>query len=134
MKFDFDPCDVPSSSFIRAGQAWKLCRDNVELPKSFGFRQFNGLPFIKGSLIRDLFALSKYEMHTWDTGWGILPHFISPIAGEDELSLLDELAEVSNSSDSSMALKLVSSCEEIKLPSDWEYSQFPTLSELYAAL
>jgi len=134
LKFDFDPCDVPASNFIVAGKAWKLCRENVESADSFGFRDFKGLPFIKGSLIRDLYALSKFEMHTWDTGWGILPKFISPISGEYELSLLDELAEVSCNSDSSKALKLVESCKEIKLPSNWNCSKFPTLSELYASL
>ncbi|MBW3697724.1 transglutaminase domain-containing protein [Vibrio sp. T187] len=134
LKFDFDPCDVPSSHFIVAGQAWKKCRNNLELAEDFGFRDFNGLPFIKGSLIRDLFALSKFEMHTWDTGWGILPNFISPISGESELVLLDELAEVSCSSDSSKARKLVESRSEIMLPDDWNCSKFPTLRELYAAL
>lgn len=134
LKFDFDPCDVPSSKFLVAGQAWKLCRDNLESADDFGFRNFKGLPFIKGSLIRDLFALSKYEMHTWDTGWGILPNFISPILGEHELALLDEFADVSCSSDSVKARKLVESCEDIKLPNDWSCSKFPTLSELYASL
>lgn len=134
LKFDFDPCDVPSSHFITAGRAWKLCRDNLESADNFGFRDFKGLAFIKGSLIRDLFALSKFEMHTWDTGWGILPKFISPILGEHELALLDELADISYSSDSSKASKLVESCKEIKLPKDWHCSNFPTISELYASL
>ncbi|KWU01413.1 hypothetical protein APQ14_06820 [Vibrio toranzoniae] len=134
LKFEFDPCDVPSSKFIVAGQAWKLCRENLESADNFGFRDFKGLPFIKGSLVRDLYALSKFEMHTWDTGWGILPKFISPISGEYELTLLDELADVSCSSDSSKALKLVESCKEIELPSGWDCSKFPTLSELYASL
>ena len=134
LNFEFDPCDVPSSSFILAGRAWKLCRQNAESDENFGFRDFKGLAFIKGSLIRDLYALSKFEMHTWDTGWGILPKFITPISGEWELTLLDELAEVSCSSDSVKALKLVKSCNEIRLPSGWDCSQFPTLSELYASL
>ncbi|SON49218.1 transglutaminase-like domain-containing protein [Vibrio tapetis] len=134
LKFDFDPCDVPPSNFIVAGQAWKLCRENVESADNFGFRDFKGLAFIKGSLIRDLYALSKFEMHTWDTGWGILPKFISPISGEDELTLLDELADVSCFSDHSKALKLVESCKEIKLPNGWDCSKFPTLKELYASL
>ncbi|MDN3617404.1 transglutaminase-like domain-containing protein [Vibrio gallaecicus] len=134
LKFEFDPCDVPSSNFIVAGQAWKLCRENLESADNFGFRDFKGLPFIKGSLIRDLYALSKFEMHTWDTGWGILPKFISPISGEYELTLLDELSDVSCSSESSKALKVVESCKEIKLPSGWDCSKFPTLSELYASL
>ncbi|MCG9544050.1 transglutaminase-like domain-containing protein [Vibrio sp. Isolate33] len=134
LQFEFDPCDVPSSNFIVAGQAWRLCRQNLESADSFGFRDFKGLEFIKGSLIRDLYALSKFEMHTWDTGWGILPKFISPISGEYELTLLDELAEVSFSADGTKALKLVKSCNEIKLPSGWDCSKFPTLSELYASL
>ncbi|KZX67766.1 hypothetical protein A3712_15790 [Vibrio sp. HI00D65] len=134
LNFEFDPCDVPSSSFILAGRAWKLCRQNAESDENFGFGDFKGLAFIKGSLIRDLYALSKFEMHTWDTGWGILPKFITPISGEWELTLLDELAEVSCSSDSVKALELVKSCNEIRLPSGWDCSQFPTLSELYASL
>ncbi|EDK29697.1 hypothetical protein VSWAT3_07081 [Vibrionales bacterium SWAT-3] len=134
LQFEFDPCDVPSSNFIVAGKAWKLCRENVESADNFGFRDFKGLAFIKGSLIRDLYALSKFEMHTWDAGWGILPKFISPISGESELALLDELAEVSCSSDNAKAVELVKSCSEIKLPSDWDCSKFPTLTELYASL
>jgi hypothetical protein len=134
LKFEFDPCDVPDSNFIVAGQAWKLCRENLESPDHFGFRDFKGLAFIKGSLIRDLYALSKFEMHTWDTGWGILPKFISPISGKHELTLLDNLAEVSCSANSAKALELVDSCKEIKLPSDWDCSKFPTLSELYSSL
>ncbi|KLN63786.1 hypothetical protein ZX61_19770 [Vibrio sp. VPAP30] len=134
LQFDFDPCDVPTTNFIVAGKAWKLCREKLESGDNFGFRDFKGLAFIKGSLIRDLYALSKFEMHTWDTGWGILPHFISPISGEHELALLDELADASCYSDSTKALMLVESCKEIKLPIDWDCSKFPTLTELYASL
>jgi len=134
LQFDFDPCEVPTANFIVAGKAWKLCREKLESADNFGFRDFKGLAFIKGSLIRDLYALSKFEMHTWDTGWGILPHFISPISGEHELTLLDELADASCNSDSTKALKLVESCKEIKLPTDWDCSRFPTLTELYASL
>ena len=134
LKFEFDPCDVPSSQFLVAGQAWKLARENSVPADKFGFADFKGLAFIKASLIRDLFALSKYEMHTWDIGWGILPHFMAPVSNDDELHLLDELAKVSCSGDAKQAHKLVDSCEAIRLPGDWNTTKFPTLSELYASL
>ena len=134
LKFEFDPCDVPSSQFLVAGQAWKFARENSVPAEKFGFADFKGLAFIKASLIRDLFALSKYEMHTWDIGWGILPHFMAPVSNDDELHLLDELAKVSCSGDAKQAHKLVDSCEAIRLPGDWNTAKFPTLSELYASL
>jgi len=134
LKFEFNPCDVPSSQFLVAGQAWKLARENSVPAEKFGFADFKGLAFIKASLVRDLFALSKYEMHTWDIGWGILPHFMAQVSNDNELHLLDELAQVSRYGDANQARKLVESCEAIRLPIYWNTSRFPTLSELYASL
>lgn len=132
LNFDFDPCDVPASEFLYAGKAWQLCRDNLTSPEQFGFSHFNGLPFIKGSIIRDLFALSKIELHAWDTGWGILPKYITPIDSDSELQLLDDLALISNRSAFKKAINATVSCNEINFPSDWALSNCPTIKELYA--
>ncbi len=132
--YQFDPCDVPSSKFLLAGKAWQLCRSHELDADKFGFSQFTGLEFIKGSMIRDLFALSKFEMHTWDTGWGVLEKYLSPIVGDSELTLLDDLATVSANSATEEAIKLVNSCDAIKLPNGWTHSMFPTLTELLESL
>ncbi|CAG20350.1 transglutaminase-like domain-containing protein [Photobacterium profundum] len=134
LNFDFDPCDVPSSEFLYAGKAWALCRGDFTSPDKFGFNSFNGLPFIKGSIIRDLYALSKVELLAWDIGWGILPEYITPIDGDGEVLLLDELALISNISDFEKAINVIISCNEIKFPVDWHLSNCPTIEELYSAL
>lgn len=131
LKYEFDPSNVPSSEFILAGKAWQLCRSQELDSNKFGFAQFTGLEFIKGSIIRDLFALSKYEMHTWDTGWGIVEKYLTPIVDQNEVTLLDELALISANSHYEEAIERVCICESIRLPDGWNYSMFPTLSELY---
>ena len=132
LKIDFDPCEVPSDKFLFAGKAWELCRTGKEESEKFGIKGMNGLPFIKGNIIRDLFALAKIEMLAWDTGWGILKEYISPIASNEETELLDKLASFSKLSDVHKAIRYIKDCESIKLPKDWIWSKAPTVKELYA--
>lgn len=130
LNFKFDPCDVPSTEFLYAGTAWQLCRSGKEDAATFGIFEINGLPFIKGNLVRDLHALNKVELMAWDTGWGILKNYSQSIEREDELALLDELAVVSHHSDALAANKVTQSLAEIKFPAGWSFSQAPTISEL----
>ncbi|MGI9280683.1 MAG: transglutaminase domain-containing protein [Endozoicomonas sp.] len=132
LNIDFDPYDVPDSKFLYAGTGWLLCRAGKEEPTKFGIHGFNDLPFIKGNLIRDLFALSRIEMLAWDTGWGILNEYLAPITGEGEFELLDQLACYSKDSDVDNAEKVVKSNQYIALPDNWKWNQSPTLSELFS--
>lgn len=130
LNFKFNKYDVPPSEFIFAGKAWQLCRSQQENPEKFGIFNLGGLPFIKGNVIRDLYALRKVELMAWDTGWGILKNYTQSIQNEEELELLDELAALSCKSDAIGAEKAINSIEEIKLPVGWDFSQAPTISEL----
>ncbi len=132
LKIDFDPCDFPQDKFILAGKAWEICRSDKENPELFGINGFSGLAFIKGNVIRDLFALTKIELLAWDTGWGILQEYITPIADENELSLMDELAVHSSLSDVPAANEAIESCKQITLPDDWGWFKSPSIKDLYS--
>ncbi len=130
LNFKFDKYDVPPSEFIFAGKAWQLCRSQQESLEKFGIFNLGGLSFIKGNLIRDLYALIKVELLAWDTGWGILKDATQSIESEEELELLDELATLSCQSDAVGAEKAISSRDEITFPLGWDFSQAPTISDL----
>ncbi|RKF18127.1 transglutaminase domain-containing protein [Alginatibacterium sediminis] len=132
LNIDFNPCDVPESRFLYAGDAWQLCRNEKASPAKFGILSLNGLPFIKGNLIRDLFSLNKIELLAWDTGWGILPHYMSPILNTDEMDLLDQLAMVSKESDVLKAKQALASQSGIGFPVDWSLTMAPSITDLYA--
>ncbi|WP_461534744.1 transglutaminase domain-containing protein [Spongorhabdus nitratireducens] len=132
LNIDFDPCDVPPNRFIVAGQAWELCQTGQENPDHFGINGFSGKPFIKGNIIRDLFALTKIEILAWDTGWGVLQDYITPIANDNEMAMLDELATISRRNDTSAAIEVLTNNPAIRLPDDWLWEQAPTLRELYS--
>lgn len=132
LNIDFNPLDVPSSRFIYAGEAWGLCRSGDVSPEKFGILNLTGLPFIKGNLIRDLFSLNKIELLGWDTGWGILQEYMSPIQNNTEMELLDKLATVSKMSDSPKAKHAVETQQEIKFPANWCLSEAPSITDLYA--
>lgn len=132
LNIDFNPLDVPTSRFIYAGEAWEMCRSGNASPENFGILNITGFPFIKGNLIRDLFSLNKVELLGWDTGWGILQEYMSPIQNNDEMELLDQLAIVSKESNFSKAKQAVESQQEIRFPGDWCWSKAPTITDLYA--
>ncbi|QUX96254.1 hypothetical protein C0J08_12995 [Marinomonas sp. CT5] len=130
LQYEFDECDVPSSEFIYAGKAWQLCRNSEAVPESFGIFELSGLPFIKGNIVRDLFALCKVELMAWDTGWGILKNPHQTIVDDVEYQLLDQLAVLSSESDYMNAMIAIQSMEELNFPEGWEITQAPTISEL----
>jgi hypothetical protein len=67
----FSPRELKPGDFIPAGQAWKLCRDGLADPHSFGIScpirpewgidSLYGLWFVRGQLLRDFAALNKVE-------------------------------------------------------------------------
>lgn len=130
LKYKFDECDVPTSEFIYAGIAWQLCRNSEVEPDKFGIFDLNGFSFIKGSIVRDIYALRKLELMAWDTGWGMLKDPYQSIKDESEYQLLDELSVHSCNSDFLGAKHAIDSLEALKFPKGWDVSQAPTISEL----
>ncbi|WP_413701993.1 transglutaminase-like domain-containing protein [Psychromonas sp. KJ10-10] len=128
LKFSFDKYDVPASEFMYAGEAWRMCRDQEADAESFGIFNLSGYSFIKGNLVRDLFALSKIELMAWDTGWGILTN--TGLPNKVECELLDHLAILSSCSDCFGARNAIESLDELKFPFGWHVSDAPTISEL----
>lgn len=113
----FNPRDLKADEFITAGQAWKLCREGSVTPENFGIScpirpewridSLFGLWFVRGQLLRDFASLNKVET---------VPYLVRICKGldwkpwhlvyakdneltEDELLLLDEIAELSIDAD-----------------------------------
>jgi hypothetical protein len=87
----FDPLDMPPGRFVTGGEAWRLARAGKADPDLFGIFEWKGWNFIKGTLLRDLLALNRFEVLPWDF-WGMVkrPHATLTQA---ELDLLDETAQ-----------------------------------------
>ena len=134
LQFNFNALDVPKSAFLYAGEAWCLCRTGKLSADRFGIFDLSGLAFIKGNLIRDLFALATIELMAWDTGWGLLKDYITPIDSAEEFELLDDLAVFSQTSNIEKAITAVKTQPGIQLPSNWSFSDFPTIEVLYSKL
>ncbi len=90
----FDPLDVPRDQFLRAGDAWRLCRSGKADPGAFGILDMYGLWFIAGNVIRDVAALNDHEMLPWDV-WGAM----APTDAGLDLPFIDRLAELSRTPD-----------------------------------
>jgi hypothetical protein len=89
----FEALDVPRDHFIVGGAAWGLCRGGQANPSQFGIFDMNGIDFVKGNLIRDVAALNKVELLSWDC-WGLILAESAALP-PDDLSLLDRLADLS---------------------------------------
>src|SRR5262249_23063596 len=72
VKIEVDPLDVPRDRFLVAGDAWSLCRAEVDDPDAFGIMDMKGWWFIAGNVVRDIAALNRMEMLPWDV-WGDMP-------------------------------------------------------------
>ena len=90
MSIPFNPLDVPRDQFIVAGKAWRMCREGLADPDSFGIHDMHGLWFIRGNAVRDLAALNKMTLLPWD-GWGVIDTREEDLT-DDDLNLLDKLA------------------------------------------
>ena len=97
----FDPCDVPRDQFLVGGKAWRMCRAGEADPDAFGIFDMHGMCFIRGNLLRDLFALNKVEILPWD-GWGLMAMPDEALSAED-VALLDRVAESTAVDDPSFA-------------------------------
>jgi hypothetical protein len=92
MEIHLDATDVPRDEFWVAGQAWLACRRGKVDPLVFGILDMWGLWFVRGNLVRDLAALNKRELLPWDN-WGLMEQDDDAL-GEEELALLDRVAEL----------------------------------------
>lgn len=92
-----DPLDVPRDRFIVGGLAWRMCRAGEADPDTFlvdpelEIEQTRGWSYLRHNLVHDLAALNKAEMVLWDY-WGIMEK--EEPSSEEELGLLDRVAEV----------------------------------------
>lgn len=127
----FNPYDLPSDSFIPAGRAWKHCIDGLVRPDHFGSLHFHGLVYIRGNIIRDLFALSSVELLPWDGGWGMMEQFQNPLKDDREIQLITQLATYSESGDEANARVVTQHNPDVALPQDWTWLQAPTISQLF---
>ena len=100
---DFDLLNVPRHQFVTAGDAWRACRSGSSDPARYGLTPINetGLWWIAGNLLRDAAALNNMEMLPWDV-WGLMPGPPDALS-EEELSLLDQVAELTVAPDRSFA-------------------------------
>jgi hypothetical protein len=117
LKMDINPLDVARDRFITAGEAWKLYRsgavggDRLGIscdPASVGLETLYGPWFARGQLLRDFAALNKVETVpylvrveqglSWDA-WRLVGASDAEIT-EQELALLDQVAEVAAAGDS----------------------------------
>jgi len=61
---EVDTLDLPHDRFIVGGQAWQMCRAGKVDPNKFGVSSIDdikGLWFVRGSVVRDLASLNKFE-------------------------------------------------------------------------
>ncbi|MBS7632601.1 transglutaminase domain-containing protein [Candidatus Bathyarchaeota archaeon] len=98
LQIRFDPLDMPHGYFLPAGKAWQMCRVGQADPNQFGIFDMHGMWFIRGNLVRDLASLNKVELLPWDC-WGLIEKEEKSLS-EDDLDLLDHVAELTLSGDS----------------------------------
>ncbi|MBX2998531.1 MAG: transglutaminase domain-containing protein [Caldilineaceae bacterium] len=100
----FDPLNVPSDQFLTGGKAWLICRAGEADPAQFGIFDMAGMEFIRGNLMRDVFALNKVEILPWDFGWGLITDDPIDVKGQTpELHFLDYLAHLTLGGDEAIA-------------------------------
>lgn len=87
---EFDPANVPRSSFLTAGEAWLDCRAGRSDPERFGHGEVKGAWFLRLNVIRDHFALNGREISAWDD-WRAAPQ-PKRVGSDDQTDLVDRLA------------------------------------------
>lgn len=92
----FDPHDLPRDQWISAGAAWQACQGGHADATRFGFDPTTaGMNYIQSQLVRDVAALNKAEVGSWDT-WGLANVQASDMSDEDS-RLLDQMAVLTQS-------------------------------------
>jgi excinuclease ABC subunit A len=101
LRFKINPLNIDSSSqFLLAGEVWQRCRAGKVDPKEFGDSPDDlGLPPIRYALLQDFDYLNKNELVGFDA-WHSLINKPENEVTEEEKTLLDEVAEMTNHVDS----------------------------------
>ena len=112
----FDTLDMPRSSFLSGGDAWKRCRAGTANPNDFGIFDMKGLMFILGNLFRDMQSLCTAEILPWD-GWGLMAGRLDDLTKDDFL-LLDKVAKYTGigNTDTDALHALVAENASLQLP------------------
>lgn len=87
---EFDPANVPRTSFLTGGKAWFDCRAGRFDPERFGHGEVRGAWFLRLNVIRDHFALNGRETSAWD-GWRAASH-AKRIVNDDDIDFVGRLA------------------------------------------
>ncbi len=80
---DFDTLDMPEGRFVKASEAWLMCREGREDPEKFGIFDMRGMWFVRGNVLRELAALNGAEMLPWDV-WGLMSEDLSEDAAQGD--------------------------------------------------
>jgi len=101
LRFKVDPLNIDSSSqFLLAGEVWQRCRAGKADPKEFGDSPDDlGLPPVRYALLQDFDYLNKNELVGFDAGHSLINKPENEVT-EEEKTLLDEIAEMTNHVDS----------------------------------
>ncbi len=120
LRIPFDPLDVPRDQFLTGGKAWQVCRRGQADPDRFGIFDMKGLWFIRGDLLRDLFALNKVEILPWDH-WGLISKDERDLTADD-LALLDQAAELTLAGDEAFdaVRSMYASEPALRMPDGWQ--------------
>jgi hypothetical protein len=87
---EFDPANVPRTSFLTAGEAWLDCRAGGSDSERFGHGKVKGAWFLRVNVFRDHFALNGAETSRWDD-WRAAPEARRQVK-DDQIGLTDRLA------------------------------------------
>ncbi len=87
LRIDFDPANVPRTSFLTAGEAWMECRAGRSDPQRFGQGDATGFWFLSVNVLRDHYALNGRETSAWDE-WRMAPP-ASRLMKDRDIELLD---------------------------------------------
>jgi hypothetical protein len=90
LRIEFDPANVPRTSFLTAGEAWMESRAGRSDPRRFGHGEATGFWFLKVNVVRDHYALNGRETSAWDE-WRTAPS-ASRLAKDRDIAVLDCLA------------------------------------------
>jgi hypothetical protein len=90
LAIEFDPANVPRTSFLTAGEAWLGWRAGRSDPRRFGHGEATGVWFLRLNVLRDHFALDGAEASAWDD-WRATPPAKRVVSGVD-MDLADCLA------------------------------------------
>jgi Transglutaminase-like superfamily len=90
LRIEFDPANVPRTSFLTAGEAWMECRAGRSDPRRFGHGEATGFRFLKVNVVRDHYTLNGRETSAWDE-WRTAPP-PSRLVKDRDIESLDCLA------------------------------------------